>query len=55
MGRWCYYLVRWYLAAAGAFLWVMLWWERHWFLGLAQLGYLSYGLLAELRPQLRGE
>ena len=45
---------KWTLVALGAFLWVMLWWERHPLLGLAQILLIAYALVRELRPHLRG-
>lgn len=39
------------LAAFGAFLWVMLWWQRHPLLGIIQGVLLSYLLWRELRTE----
>lgn len=49
--RWAYHGLKYYLLAAGTFLWIMLWWQRHWFLGLLQLIYVGYVLVGELRGQ----
>ena len=49
--RWAYLGAKFYLLAAGAFLWVMLWWQRHWFLGLTQAVFVGYVLFRELRGE----
>lgn len=54
LARWAYLGVKYYLLAAGAFMWVMLWWKRHWLLGLSQLGIVGYVLLSELRGHRGG-
>lgn len=53
--RWAYHSLKYYLLAAGAFMWVMLWWQRHWALGLLQLLYVGYVLLSELRWKRRDD
>lgn len=49
--RWTYQGVKFYLLAAGVFLWVMLWWQRHWFLGVSQAAFVGYVLFRELRGE----
>ena len=53
--RWCLRALKWSLAALGAFLWVMLWYERHPLLGIVQAGIIGVLLLRELRTHLRRE
>lgn len=53
--RWAYVGLKYYLLAAGAFMWIMLWWQRHWLLGVSQLAIVSYVLLSELRGQRRND
>lgn len=51
LARWAYTGLKFYLLAAGTFLWIMLWWERHWFLGLAQAVCVGVVLFRELRGE----
>jgi len=53
--RWAYLGLKYYLLAAGVFLWVMLWWQRHWLLGVMQVLFVGYVLASELRGHRGGD
>lgn len=50
---WGYTALKWYLVAAGLFLWLALWWQRHPLLAVMQAGFVGYVLFHEGIPRLR--
>lgn len=54
--HWPYLALKWYIVFLGAFVWLGLWWQRHWSLGIAQgviFGLIAYPSLADRWPILR--
>jgi hypothetical protein len=51
--RWIVFALKWSLVALGAFVWIMLWWSRSPWLGMAQVVLIGAALLREGWPHLR--